>query len=167
MKNGLGTEPPAGGKRLHATRAGGFLLAGLLACTTPGPAPSPEPRALAEGELRVRLGFGADADLDLYVTDPADETVYYGNTPSRHGGVLVEDLRCDAPTPRFEEVSFRSAPAGRYRVGVDHPARCRAGRRAVPFVVLVESGEQRFERRGEVPLGVFLPIVLELEIGPD
>ncbi len=104
----------------------------------------------------MRLAFCEEADLDLYVTDPAQETVYFANAVSAaSGGALEADLRCDAP-----------APPGRYRVGVDHPGRCGSRRGPVPFVVVAEFGAQRLERRGEVALGQFLPVVLEFEV-PD
>ena len=115
----------------------------------------------------MRLAFGEEADLDLYVTDPAQETVYFANAVSAaSGGALEADLRCDAPAPRVEAVRFAPAPPGRYRVGVDHPARCGSRRGPVPFVVVAEFGAQRLERRGEVALGQFLPVVLEFEV-PD
>ena len=99
--------------------------------------------APAPGELRVELVFGAGADLDLYVTDPAQETVYFANTPlAGSGGRLEADLRCDAAaTPRIETVVFASAPPGRYRVGVDRAGTCEAGGSAAErFLVTVEFG---------------------------
>jgi hypothetical protein len=148
---------------LHATARSGLVLAGLLAggCAAPAPpAPAPAPEA---GVLRVSLVFGQDADLDLYVTDPARETIYYGNTPSRAtGGVLEGDLRCDAPAPRVETVRFEAPRPGRYRIGVDHPERCRPGRAPARFRI-VEEGGGRFEREGEISLGEFLPAVLVVE----
>jgi len=127
--------------------------------------------------------FGAGADLDLYVTDPAQETVYFANTSSRaSGGRLEADLLCETGMrePRVETVVFENAPLGRYRVGVDHAASCKgAGGAAEAFVVVVEfggfrsgglqsgglrSGELRREVRAEVPRGRFLPQVLELDL---
>ena len=117
-----------------------------------------------DAELRVRLVFGREADLDLYVTDPALETIYFGNTPSSaSGGALEADLRCDDPAPRVETVRFARAPAGRYRVGVDHPERCGPGRGPVPFRIIVEGGGLRHERRGEIAPGQFLPAVIDFE----
>lgn len=159
---------------LHATAGAALVLAGPAAratlvlaglaggCAAPAP-PSPAPAA-EPGVLRVSLVFGGDADLDLYVTDPAQETVYYGNTPSRAtGGVLEADLRCDAPAPRVERVRFEAPPSGRYRIGVDHPERCRPGRAPARFRIVVEDGSDRLEREGEIALGEFLPAVLVLE----
>ena len=117
--------------------------------------------------------FGAGADLDLYVTDPAQETVYFANTPSRAGGGRLEaDLLCEtgARDPHVETVVFENAPAGRYRVGVDHAASCQgAGGAAEAFLVVVEfggvrSGGLRRDVRAEVPRGRFLPQVLEFDL---
>ena len=116
------------------------------------------------GAVLVRLAFGALADLDLYVTDPAEETVYFANPVSAaSGGALEVDLRCDAPAPRVETVRYAPAPSGRYRVGVDFPFRCGSHRGPVPFVLVAEFGDQRLERQGEVALGQFLPVFLEFE----
>ena len=111
--------------------------------------------------------FGAGSDLDLYVTDPAQETVYFANTPSRgSAGHLEADLRCDAvATPRIETIVFESAPAGRYRVGVDRAQTCDGGSRAAePFLIAVEFAGQRREVRGEILGERFLPSVLEIEL---
>ncbi len=121
---------------------------------------------MSEGGLRVELVFSDDADLDLYVTGPDLETVYFANTPTRSGGVLERDLRCDAePGARVEVVAWSPAPRGRYRVGVDYPERCRKVRAPVPFTVIVETGGRRRELPGEISFGRFLPTVLEFDHG--
>lgn len=113
----------------------------------------------------VRLVFGDAADLDLFVTDPLQETVYFGNTPTRAGGALDRDLRCDAPVPRVETVTFEAPPPGRYRVGVDHPRRCNGGRDPAPFAVeVLADGRELARREGEIPLSRFESKVLELEL---
>jgi len=165
----MATSPVAVGR--HRTAARGGLLSGLLAAacaSAPATAPAlPAAEGVPADALRIRLAFGEEADLDLFVTDPAQETVYFGNTPSSaSGGVLEADLRCDAPAPRVETLRFDRAPAGRYRVGVDFPARCRAGSGPVPFTLVAESGAWRREERGEIRLGEFLPVALELEWPP-
>jgi hypothetical protein len=142
---------------------------GLAAGCAAGPAPlrAPKRAAVAPGELRVELVFGAGSDLDLYVTDPMQETVYYANTPSRgSAGRLEADLRCDAvATPRVETIVFESAPAGRYRVGVDRARTCDAGSSAAePFLVAVEFAGERREVRGEILGGRFEPSVLEIDV---
>ena len=160
------SAPPQG----IAAAAGRLAAAALLAagCSALGPEPpgpgsdafwarAPEPPA---GQLVVRLAFGASADLDLYVTGPRAETVYFANSPSKLGGRLRADLRCDAPAPRIETVVFPIAPAGLYRVGVDFPERCRPSR-AAGFSVEVRSRAGRREIRGRIERGRFQPAVLE------
>jgi hypothetical protein len=142
----------------------------VLACAPP---PSPSHALLeaalgADGPppaLRVRLVFGEGADLDLFVSDPLDETVYFGHTPSASGGLLVADRRCGDPGPRVEEVRFASPPPGRYRVGVDWAEGCGgAGDAPAPFVVEVAHAGRRELHRGEAPPDRFTPVVLEFEV---
>jgi len=119
----------------------------------------------------VRLAFGPEADLDLYVTGPLEETVYYANTPSRIGGELVEDRRCEQASgsqegAQIEEVRF-PAVAGRYRVGVDYPRACGDTRAPAPFGLRVDAPGNRVEHRAIAVHQVFEPIVLEFEVGVD
>src|SRR5262245_1845234 len=96
-------------QRNSAGAALASLVLAAVSCATPAP---PAPPALElpapAGGLRVERHFGAEADLDLYVTDPLQETVYFANSPTRRGGRLEQDLRCDAATPRSEVVVFES-----------------------------------------------------------
>lgn len=165
---------PESESRHHATAARGFALAAALALGHAGCAFSPEQApdlpthaAPAAGALRIELAFGQDADLDLYVTDPLQETVYFANTPSQQGGVLLADRRCDAPAPRIETVVFDRPPPGRYRVGVDYPRRCRLIGAPVPFTVRVDAGTLQLEQRGEIRFPTFLPTVLEFDLTPE
>jgi hypothetical protein len=116
--------------------------------------------------LRFSLAFGAEADLDLFVTGPLYESVYFANTPSKTGGFLEVDLRCESPAPRIESVQYADPLSGHYRVSIDFPRRCDDSEASVPFAVSVQRG-------GETPLasangviypGEFLTIVLETEI---
>jgi hypothetical protein len=121
--------------------------------------------AEAGDTLTVRLAFADEVDLDLYVTGPLEETVYFANSPSRIGGELVADARCGSPAPRVEEVRFPAATPGRYRVGVDHPARCDGRDDATAFAVVVTGPHGlRETRSGVIRFLEFLPIVLELEL---
>ena len=149
----------------HITRIASIALswASLLALAGAGcsetPAPLPPPGALGEypaaaHDVRVRLEFGAGADLDLFVTDPMHEEIYFANSPNRLGGVFEADRRCDDPAPRVETVRFSPAPAGRYRVSVDFPIRCRPGVEDVPYRVIVE---------GTAHFGSLEHIVIEFE----
>jgi hypothetical protein len=156
----------------------GLACSLALGCASAGPSPellaarhealaraltSPPAEATAES-LVVRLAFDADADLDLYVTDPTQESVYFGNSPSSTGGELLADLRCDAPAPRVETIVFARRMPGVVRIGVDAPEACRDDVRLVLFVVELRAGERRVERRGVAVPGRFEVIVLEADV---
>ena len=113
--------------------------------------------------MRVRLEFGAGADLDLFVTDPMHEEIYFANSPSRLGGVFEADRRCDDSAPRVETVRFSPAPAGRYRVSVDFPIRCRPGVEEAPYRVIVEANGEEQRVEGTAQFGSLEHIVVEFE----
>jgi hypothetical protein len=120
----------------------------------------------APGGVVVRLAFGPEADLDLYVTGPLQETVYYANTPSKIGGELAEDLRCEHPGTRIEEIRFPVVP-GRYRVGVDYPRACGETRTPAPFSLTLDTPAGREEHRAIAVYHVFDPVVLEFDVLDD
>jgi len=143
-----------------------LLLGASLGCSEPAspPAVPAPPAARPPGELRIRLSFDDSADLDLYVTGPLLETVYYANTPTKVGGELERDARCAGPPGlRSEQIRFAAAPAGRYRVGVDFPERCRLPARPAGFALAIEGDGLQREIRGEIELGIFEPLVLEFD----
>jgi hypothetical protein len=161
-------EPSArGDARERIARARTWAALAALACAGEGAsvAPPAPAAAAAQGALVVELVFGADADLDLYVSDPSEETAYFANTPVRSGGEHARDLRCDAPAPRVEVVRWQAPPAGRYRVGVDFPERCREGVSSAPYRIRIDGPGGRQEREGEARFGRFDPVVLDFEIG--
>jgi len=114
----------------------------------------------------VELHFGVDGDLDLFVTNPMHEEVYFANSPSRLGGVFEGDRRCGDPAPRVERVRFAPAPAGRYRVSVDFPIRCREGVDEVPYRVVVDAKGLRREVEGRARFGRLEHIVIEFDVKP-
>ena len=120
-------------------------------------------RLPAASGVVVRLAFGPEADLDLYVTGPFEETVYYANTPSRIGGELVEDRRCEHPGTRIEEARVPAGP-GRYRVGVDYPRACGETHAPAPFALRLDAPAGREEHRAIAVHQVFEPVVLEFEV---
>jgi uncharacterized protein YfaP (DUF2135 family) len=129
----------------------------------------PAPADLSGG-LLVRLAFDDVADLDLFVTDPLQESVYFANSPTRSGGRLVGDRRCNDASPRIETVHFPKPIAGRYRVGVDFPKRCDEtsatgdAKKEGLYVVRVEEGGRVLERRGMLTPGLFEVIVIEFDV---
>jgi hypothetical protein len=115
--------------------------AGDLRETSTSPAPTPVRPA---GTLEIRLQFGEQADLDLFVTDPDQETVYFGNNPSRTGGRLEGDVRCKAPAPRTEVVHYANPKPGRYRVGIEYNRSCVFRRKPADYRIDVRA--DGFER---------------------
>jgi hypothetical protein len=139
----------------------------LCGCAAAKPVPPPPAIDAAGGnELRFILAWQGSADLDLYVTDPAAETVYFANTPSRSGGRLVRDQRCGAAVgeARYEEVVWEAPPPGRYRVGVDDIESCDGAAGTQLFRLVVSQGAARRELTAGVEPERFLPVVMELEL---
>jgi tetratricopeptide (TPR) repeat protein len=68
-------------------------------------------------DLRVVLDWNTAAtDMDLWITEPTDEEVYYGNNASEIGGRLSNDMTYGYGP---EEYLLRRAPAGTYEITVD------------------------------------------------
>jgi tetratricopeptide (TPR) repeat protein len=68
-------------------------------------------------DLRVTLEWNTMAtDMDLWITEPTDEDVYYGNNASGIGGRLSNDMTYGYGP---EEYLLRRAPAGTYEIAVD------------------------------------------------
>jgi hypothetical protein len=123
-----------------------------------------------DGVLQVSLTWAAPVDLDLYVTDPAGESLYFGNRRTRAGGVLEDDARCDsspAGSGRLEQARLPRAAAGRYRVGVDFIDTCGGPAGAVPFRVAVDRPPVHREMVGVARPGEFNVVVLEFDVGED
>lgn len=147
-------------------RTAALLALALAACArapAPPEPPTGEPAASAE-TVRVRLSFSPDADLDLHVTDPRKETVYFANTPSRSGGELHGDVRCDSKGPRVEEITWAKPPPGRYQVGVDFPIRCRGLIERAPYVLEIWANGVRHEVHNAVAFGDYEPLVYEFDV---
>jgi len=129
----------------------------------------PAPAELSNG-LLVRLAFDDVADLDLFVTDPSQESAYFANSPTRSGGRLLDDRRCDDPSPRVEAIHFPEPIAGRYRVGVDFHGRCEESsasgdaKKEGLYSIRVEEGGRTMERSGMLTPGNFEIIVIEFDV---
>ena len=134
------------------------------------PLAPPPPSLPADGALHVVLTWTAPVDLDLYVTDPAGESLYFGNNPTRAGARLAADTRCAdvARATAAVEHAVMTAPApGRYRVGVDYLDDCGSGIDVAPFSLAVGRDADRREATGEARRRVFNVVVLEFEVGED
>lgn len=118
------------------------------------------------GALEIRLEFSEQADLDLFVTDPDQETVYFGNSPSRGGGQLIDDTGCPSPLPRTEVVRFVAPRPGRYRVGIDYTRSCRFRRQPAWYRLEIRSDAFNLTHTGEVAPGRFEQKALEFTIEP-
>jgi hypothetical protein len=150
----------------------GFVLATALVACRAAPSAGPPPAAGAgpsagASEVRVVLLWEAPVDLDLYVTDPAQESVYFANNPSGSGGRLEKDSTCDAPGGvRREVVRWPSAAPGRYRVGVDFMDRCGTDAREIGYRLVVDAGGRRQEKTGKVAwLDRFTYRAFEFDLG--
>jgi len=71
------------------------------------------------GDVQVTLTWDNTADLDLLVTDPNDETIYFGNEISSSGGQLdIDDMNGYGPENIYWATD--QAPTGTYKVYVHH-----------------------------------------------
>jgi len=70
-----------------------------------------------EGQVQVTLTWNNDADVDLYLVEPDQNEIFFGNSTSTSGGFLdIDDTDGFGP----ENVFFESGtPAGTYAVEVD------------------------------------------------
>ena len=99
--------------------------------------------SVGTGDVQVTLTWQADVDVDLYVTDPAGDTVYYGNRRVSSGGELDRDNMCgDFEWGRPENVYWpqAGAPAGTYSVKVRYYGSCASEDPNVAWTVRVIAG---------------------------
>lgn len=79
-----------------------------------------------DGEVRFSLLWDNHHDVDLYVIDPQNDTIYFGNKTSRSGGTLDIDqnrLCLNAPSGNVIENirwDIGNAPFGRYKVWAEY-----------------------------------------------
>ena len=84
-----------------------------LGCKAPSKFPK-ELIKLLDCDIRIVMTWHADdTDIDLHVTEPTDETAYYGNHLTKIGGLVSEDFM-DGYGP--EEYLIRRAVPGKYVV---------------------------------------------------
>lgn len=107
-------------------------------------------------------------DLDLFITDPHDESTYFGNSPASRGSKLLKDSVCSmSDTTAIEIIEFPKPSQGRYRIGLDFPESCDNKIKEVPYLIVInEDGEQR-SIQGQIELEHFILIVDEFEYRQD
>jgi len=140
------------------------------ACTARSGPPPPPPPLPSDGALHVILSWSAPVDLDLYLTDPAGESLYFGNNPTRAGARLTHDARCADLAHSggaVEHAVVVAPPPGRYRVGVDYLDDCGSGIDVVPFSLAVGRGADRRDGSGDAHRRLFNVVVLEFQVGED
>jgi tetratricopeptide (TPR) repeat protein len=72
------------------------------------------------GPVTVSLLWHTTDDLDLHVTSPDGDTVYYGNTHSRSGGILDVDRQVNSYVENpVENIYWSNPPSGTYTVSVN------------------------------------------------
>jgi len=152
------------------------MVGAALGCAARQPAappPMPPGPATEASEVRVTLAWSTGVDLDLYVTDPAQETVYFANSSTGTGGKLERDVTCGGlggakPGNTWSEaVLWERPPKGRYRVGVDFMDGCESSADEVTFRVAVDVGGSRKERVGKIAKNRFEPVVIEFDVPSD
>ena len=141
------------------------MLALLAACARPAPRPIPPAEPVQPG-VTVTLRWSASVDLDLCVTDPALETVYFGNPRTASGGRLERDARCvdGATGEHLELVRWERPPPGRYRIAVDFIERCAGRGDEAAYELTVDVDDRRIDVPGRARLGVRDARVLEFMV---
>lgn len=87
------------------------------------------PMPVGGGDFQATLTWAHYADMDLYVTDPAGETIFYGNKTSASGGQLDRDANAacsEQDASPVENIFWPSAqaPTGTYQVYVNTYSPC-------------------------------------------
>jgi tetratricopeptide (TPR) repeat protein len=94
------------------------LLPRLRALSDARPALDRRLIALLDLDLRIIVDWNTAAtDIDLWVDEPNGERAVYDNPRTRVGGLLSNDMTAGYGP---EEYLLRHAPAGKYRVYIDH-----------------------------------------------
>ncbi|KAA0675697.1 hypothetical protein [Roseomonas genomospecies 6] len=102
----------------------------------------------AEGELTVTLIWNTSADLDLHVGCPDGAEIYFRNTTAC-GGVLDVDANSASPIARpVENIHFRQAKPGSYRIEVNNFKDRGAG--SSSFQVRVKKGSEETVYDGQL-----------------
>lgn len=98
------------------------------------------------GNVQITLAWNSGADIDLYVTDPNNETIYYGHTASNSGGSLDHDGRGDCVqntggNPTVENIFWNGQPPrGNYRVEIHNYSACNRATGATQTTLSIAVG---------------------------
>lgn len=79
------------------------------------------------GDVQVTLSWNSSADIDLYVVDPDDNEIFFGNREVANGGQLDLDSNagCGSDGPRAENITWNTTPPhGTYTVRVNNWSSC-------------------------------------------
>ncbi|MCF2970621.1 right-handed parallel beta-helix repeat-containing protein [Synechococcus sp. Nb3U1] len=110
--------------------------------STPTPTSTPTP-PLGTGPIQITLTWNTIDDLDLYVTDPGEQTVFFGNPSIPSGGRLDVDANSNCAgvtTNPVENVFWASTPpTGRYLIEVVLFRRCSQSTAPIPFTVTLRK----------------------------
>ena len=109
-----------------------------------------------QGEVRVNLSWETLADLDLYVTDPCNNVIYYGNRSATcEGSTGSLDVDANASNPVLnpaENIAWPSNPSrGQYQVRVCYFQSRDAG--PTPYRVFIQSGNASQTVSGSIAYG--------------
>ena len=79
--------------------------------------------------------WNTECDLDLHMIEPSGFEIYYGAKTSPNTGKHdIDDTGVDAYSPRIENVSWKTAPSGTYKVMVTNYGACWSD---VPYKIYV------------------------------
>jgi hypothetical protein len=85
-----------------------------------------EAKQVGTGEVQVSVSWDAESDVDLHVVDPAGDEIYYDEASSASGGELDLDsnAECEIDNVNNENITWTTAPPGKYIVRLDYWAGC-------------------------------------------
>jgi hypothetical protein len=122
------------------------------------------------GDLRISLMWSNHNDLDLHVVDPSETEIYYQRRRSGTGGLLDIDMNASPPlqSPAVENVYWptRGAPAGRFRVYVNH-FRQYDRVNETPFTIRILIRGRTTDFRGSIRFGEDKRLVHEFTLTPS
>lgn len=121
------------------------------------------------GDVQISLMWNNINDLDLHCVDPNGEKIFYDHKRAKSGGELDVDMNAGAPFSRqpVENIYWPpdGAPAGRYRVYVNH-YRVHDRINTTRYTVGVKHGDSVREFNGSIA-GKETDLIFEFEMVPE